>query len=184
MTFGNLTMLQHFKSIGLALLLTFGVGSVANSDEKLCRYSLSNLEENHCAHNAVKSYQNDYIEQIKSQENGISIEARWDWCVFNNLLTVVECAFLIRPDLDFFKSQIDTEIIRIMNFVNLSESEKEQLFESQRFFQKRVDDSCLVPNPGDANSEWDERVVYGDEVCRLAHHAERLMLLSNKFENP
>jgi hypothetical protein len=184
MTFGNLTMLQYFKTIGLALLLSVGFGGVANSDGKLCRYSLSNLRENHCADNSIKSYQNDYLGEIISQGNGVSVSARWEWCVSNNLLSVVECSFMIRPDLDFIKSQINTELVRIMNVVNLSESEKEQLLESQRVFQKRVNDNCLVPNRGNAHSEWDERVVYGDEVCRLSHYAERLMLLSNKFENP
>ena len=177
-------MVQYFKLVALALLLSVGIGSVANSDGKLCRYSLSNLGENHCADNSVKSYQNDYLGKITSQGNGVSIQARWEWCVFNNLLSVVECAFMIRPDPDFVQSQIDTEIVRIMNVVNLSESEKEQLLESQRVFQKRVNDNCLVLNRGDAHSEWDERVVYGDEVCRLSHYAERLMLLSNLFENP
>ena len=177
-------MIKYFRLFGLALLLSVGSGSFASDNENLCRYSLSNLNENHCAGNDVKSYQDDYIEQAISKKNGISIEARWDWCLLNNLLSVVECTFLIRPDLDFVVRQIDEEIIRIMNVVNLSENEKEQLLESQQVFQKRVDDSCLVPNRGDAQIEWDERIVYGDEVCRLAHYAERLMLLSNQFESP
>ena len=177
-------MLQFCKLFSLALLLSAGIGSVANSDGKLCRYSLSNLGENHCADNSIKSYQNDYLGEIISQSNGVSIQARWEWCVSNNLLSIVECAFMISPDPDFIKSQIDTELVRIMNVVNLSESEKEQLLESQRVFQKRVNNNCLVPNRRGAHSEWDERVVYGDEVCRLSHNAERLMLLSNKFENP
>lgn len=117
-------MIQNIRSFGLALLLSVGAGTVANSDGKLCRYSLSNLDENHCADNSVKPYQNDYLGEIISQGNGVSIQARWEWCVFNNLLSFVECAFMMRPDPDFVKSQIDIEIVRIRNVVNLSESER------------------------------------------------------------
>ena len=97
----------------------------------------------------------------------------------NNLLTIVECTFLIRPDLDFVKNRINTEIARIMNIINFSETQKKQLLESQVVFQTRVNNGCENPNQGSVNSEWDERIVYGDEVCRLAHYSERLMLLSN-----
>ena len=177
-------MLQYIRSLGLALLLSVGVGSVAQGAENLCPYSLSNLEENHCVDMSVKSYQDNYLQNITKQSHGISIQDQWDWCVGNNLLTIVECTFLIRPDLDFVENRINTEIARIMNVVNFSESKKKQLLESQVAFQTRVDDSCVIPNQGAANSEWDERVVYGDEVCRLAHYAERLMLLSNQYESP
>jgi hypothetical protein len=177
-------MVQYFKSLGLALLLSVGFGSVAISDGKSCRYSLSNLEENHCASTSVKSYQDEYLQQITSQSHAISIQDRWDWCVINALLNIVDCTFLIRPDLDFLEKHINAEVIRILDVDYLSETHKKQLLESQVTFQTRVDDSCVIPNQEAANSEWDERFAFGDEVCRLAHYAERLMLLFNKYESP
>lgn len=177
-------MFQYLKSIGLALLLSVGFGSVAIGAENLCRYSLSNLEENHCLDMSVRSYQDNYLQKITNMSHGISIHDQWDWCVGNNLLTIVECTFLIRPDLDFVQNRINTEIARIMNVINFSENQKKQLLESQVAFHTRVNNSCVIPNQGAVNSEWDERIVYGDEVCRLAHYSERLMLLSNKYESP
>ena len=181
---GAFIMVRCFRIYSLALLLSLGFGSVAIGDENLCRYSLSNLEENHCLDMSLRSYQDNYLQNITNPSHRISINDKWDWCVGNNLLTIVECTFLIGPDLGFVQNRINTEIGRIMNVVDFSETHKKQLLESQMAFQTRVNNSCVIPNQGAVNSEWDERVVYGDEVCRLAHYAERLMFLSNKYESP
>ena len=67
--------------VGVTFALSWASGSVAQEEQSLCRYSLSNLEENHCVNTAVKSYQDDFIGFAKSSnENGeLSLQDQWDW---------------------------------------------------------------------------------------------------------
>ena len=162
------------------------VGLSKADTPNLCRYSISNLAENHCVNTSVKSYQDDFIASLQTSDLGDkrSLQDQWDWCKMNNLLNLVECTFLISPDLEFMQTQIDKEISRLINDGGLSEAVKRELLESEIAFQKRTDDKCSIPEQSLNNSEWDERIAYGDEVCRLANHAVRLMFLSNQYENP
>lgn len=172
-------------AIPLALLMGAHM-SFAETGTNICRYSLSNLAENHCVDEQVRSYQDDLYFSVRTPDNDgkLPLEDQWNWCTINNLLSVVECTFLIRPDLNFMQNQINKEITRLMNLDYLSTSSKRELEASQVMFQDRLDVVCSIPEQSSFSGEWDERIFYGDEICRLTHYAERLMFLSNQYENP
>ncbi|MBF9052713.1 hypothetical protein LSUCC1028_00455 [Rhodobacterales bacterium LSUCC1028] len=149
-----------------------------------CRYSLSNLAENHCVGERVSSYQDVYFSNRTSDNHDtLPLEDRWSWCIVQNLLSVIECTFLIRPDLDFMRNQVNREITRLMSLDNLSETSKRELEASQMIFENRLNVMCSIPEQPSFSNEWDERIIYGNEVCKLTHYAERLMFLSNRYEN-
>lgn len=171
----------------LAIPLAFLMGahmSVAETGTNLCRYSLSNLAESHCVDEQVRFYQDIYFSRNSNSDGTVPLEDQWNWCTVNSFLSVIECTFLIQPDLDFMKNQIEKEIKRLMNLEYISETSKRKLEASQRIFQNRLEVMCSIPEQSLFSNEWDERIAYGDEICKLTSYAQRLMFLTNQYENP